>query len=324
MARASRPALRARGDDSAAAAALRRGARRRARDCRRGVRRRPRLRDEIRAGRAPARHVCRASLTCGPDRRAPARRRVRGHRRDRARLVGLVTLLVFLPALGNQFVNWDDEVNLISNPHFRGLGPAQVRWMFATFHAGHYIPVTWLSFGLDYVLWGMRPAGYHATSVALHTVDAILFYFVARRLLRSAVQADPRSLTFGAIVAALLFSLHPLRVEIGGLGHGATRRAHGLLRPCSAWLAYLRAVDRGRRRCAAPGMVLDGDRPLRARAPLEVRRRRAARRPAPARCLSAAPSAAGPGEAAGRALGRLAIEKVPVRRCSRSRWPLVT
>jgi tetratricopeptide (TPR) repeat protein len=159
-------------------------------------------------------------------------------------VVGLVTLLVFLPTLGNQFVNWDDEVNLVSNLRFRGLGWDQLRWMFSTTLGGHYIPVTWLSFGLDYVLWGMRPAGYHATSVVLHTVNAILFYFVARRLLHAAVHADGRSVTLGAAVAALLFSLHPLRVESVAW---ATERRDVLM---GFWaflcvLAYLRAVERG-------------------------------------------------------------------------------
>jgi tetratricopeptide (TPR) repeat protein len=159
-------------------------------------------------------------------------------------LVGLATFFVFLPALGNQFVNWDDEVNLVSNLQFRGLGWHQLRWMFGNTLGGHYIPVTWLSFGLDYVLWGMRPAGYHATSVVLHTVNAILFYFVARRLLHAAVQADWRSVTLGAAVAALLFSLHPLRVESVAW---ATERRDVLM---GFWaflcmLAYLRAVERG-------------------------------------------------------------------------------
>ena len=160
-------------------------------------------------------------------------------------LVGIATLLVFLPALGNQFVNWDDEVNLVSNPHFRGLGWVELRWMFGNTLGGHYIPVTWLSFGLDYVLWGMRPAGYHATSVVLHAANAILFYFVARRLLRSAVQTDDRSLTVGAAATALLFSLHPLRVE--SVAWVTERR--DVLMGFFALLcvtAYLRAADRGR------------------------------------------------------------------------------
>src|SRR3990170_1286355 len=158
-------------------------------------------------------------------------------------LVGLVTLLVFLPALGNQFVNWDDDVNLVSNPHFRGLGWVELRWMFGNTLGGHYIPVTWLSFGLDYVLWGMRPAGYHATSVVLHTANAILFYFVARRLLRSAVQAGEGELTLGAAAAALLLSLHPLRVESVAW---ATERRDVLMGffALLCVVSYLRAIDR--------------------------------------------------------------------------------
>lgn len=169
-----------------------------------------------------------------------------GHGATAPALVGLVTLLVFLPALGNQFVNWDDEVNLVSNPHFRGLGWVELRWMFGNTLGGHYIPVTWLSFGLDYVLWGMRPAGYHATSVVLHTANAILFYFVARWLLRSTVQAGERELTVGAAAAALLFSLHPLRVE--SVAWATERR--DVLMGFFALLcvtAYLRAADRSRR-----------------------------------------------------------------------------
>ena len=159
-------------------------------------------------------------------------------------LVGLATLLVFLPALGNQFVNWDDEVNLVSNPQFRGLGWDQLRWMFSNSLGGHYIPVTWLSFALDYVLWGMRPAGYHATSIVLHTANAILFYFVARRLVHAAVRADGRSVILGAAVAALLFSLHPLRVESVAW---ATERRDVLMGffTLLCVLAYLRAVERG-------------------------------------------------------------------------------
>ncbi len=63
------------------------------------------------------------------------------------------TLVAFLPVLGNGFIpNWDDRTNFLDNPHYRGVGPAQLRWMFTTFHAGHYIPLTWLSLGLDYPL----------------------------------------------------------------------------------------------------------------------------------------------------------------------------
>jgi tetratricopeptide (TPR) repeat protein len=132
-------------------------------------------------------------------------------------LIALVTIAAFLPALENQFVNWDDNENLTDNPHYRGLGWPQLRWMWTAFHAGHYMPLTWMSFGLDYLLWGMQPIGYHLSSLLLHTANAVVFYFLARRLL-GLVLANPAErgqagLTLSAGFAALLFALHPLRVE---------------------------------------------------------------------------------------------------------------
>ncbi len=79
---------------------------------------------------------------------------------------------------------------------------------------GHWIPVTWLTFGLDYALWGMNAFGYHLTNVVLHAVNAALVYLLARRLLGLSRRAAPDwSITAGAIAAALFFAVHPLRVE---------------------------------------------------------------------------------------------------------------
>ena len=132
-------------------------------------------------------------------------------------LIALITLAAFLPTLHNQFVNWDDHNNLLDNPHYRGLGGPQLRWMITAFYMGHYIPLTWMTFGLDYLLWGMKPFGYHLTSLLLHAANAVIFYFLARRLLGLALPgpAEPgrAGLALSAGVAALLFALHPLRVE---------------------------------------------------------------------------------------------------------------
>src|SRR6266436_9776653 len=127
-----------------------------------------------------------------------------------------LTLVAFLPVIGNGFIpNWDDRTNFLDNPHYRGLGWDQLRWMFTTFHAGHYIPLTWLSLGLDYRLWGLHPAGYHLTSLLLHTATALTFYFLALRLLQVALPPaiTPVALRWGAALAALVFAVHPLRVE---------------------------------------------------------------------------------------------------------------
>src|SRR2546429_5681559 len=130
-------------------------------------------------------------------------------------LVALFTFAAFLRALQNQFVNWDDKDNFLDNPHYRGLGWTHLRWMWTT-HLGHYIPLTWMTLGLDYLLWGMNPVGYHLTSLLLHAANAVLFFSLVRRVLTlarpSAAERD-HALVVSAGFAAIVFAIHPLRVE---------------------------------------------------------------------------------------------------------------
>jgi tetratricopeptide (TPR) repeat protein len=128
--------------------------------------------------------------------------------------VAALTVVAFAPALGNGFVEWDDLVNFGENPHYRGLGWPQVRWMFTEAWGGHWTPLAWLTLGLDYVVWGMNPLGYHLTSLLWHAANALLVWLVAGRLLRRAwPEAGAGALRLGAGAAALFFALHPLRVE---------------------------------------------------------------------------------------------------------------
>src|SRR5690348_8832218 len=128
--------------------------------------------------------------------------------------IALLTILAFLPVLHNGFVSWDDDRNFVENPHFRGLGFDQLRWMWTTFHMGHYVPLSWMTLGLDYELWGMNPTGYHLTSLLLHAANAVVVFALLRRLLTLAnPDTDLASISFAAGIGALVFALHPLRVE---------------------------------------------------------------------------------------------------------------
>jgi tetratricopeptide (TPR) repeat protein len=130
-----------------------------------------------------------------------------------AALVAELSFAAFFPALRADFVSWDDPVNFLNNPFYRGLGWSQLTWMW-TVLGGHYMPLTWMTLGLDYTLWGMTPGGYHLTNLILHTLGAVAAYFVALRVLAAAVASEPRALLrLTAAVAALLFAIHPLRVE---------------------------------------------------------------------------------------------------------------
>jgi len=161
-----------------------------------------------------------------------------------AALVVGVSAAAFLPTLSAGFVNWDDDVNFTTNVGFRGLGPAQLRWMLTTTLLGHWIPLTWLTLGANYALGGMDPWGYHLVNVVVHAAAAGAFFLVARRLLGIAMGGPAVAIDLGAALAALVFGAHPLRVESVAW---ITERRDVL---CALFylltvLAYLRGVDEG-------------------------------------------------------------------------------
>jgi protein O-mannosyl-transferase len=168
--------------------------------------------------------------------------------RTLALLIGLaaLTVVAFLPTLNGQFLNWDDEKNLVTNEGYRGLGWTQLKWMVTTTLMGHWIPLTWLTLGVNYALGGMAPWGYHLGNVLLHAANALVFFAVARRLLAAGTGEDggQTAVTWGAVTAAAIFAVHPLRVE--SVAWVTERRdvLSGFFY-LLAVLGYLKAVERG-------------------------------------------------------------------------------
>ena len=93
-----------------------------------------------------------------------------------------VTFLVYLPALGNGFVEWDDRSYVFENFGIRSINAQSLSWMFFDYYASNWHPLTWLSLAVDYSLWGLNPKGYHFTSIVLHAVNTMLVVILARML----------------------------------------------------------------------------------------------------------------------------------------------
>jgi Flp pilus assembly protein TadD len=111
----------------------------------------------------------------------------------------LLCLIAYLPTLHNGFV-WDDDVFLTKNALIQA-PDGLCRFWFST-QPSDYWPVTSTTLWLEWRLWGLHAAGYHATNVALHLAEALLLWSILRRL------RVP-----GAYLAALLFVVHPVNVE---------------------------------------------------------------------------------------------------------------
>jgi Flp pilus assembly protein TadD len=129
-------------------------------------------------------------------------------------LVACLTFAAYLPVLQAEFVNWDDDHNIVNNPHLRGVDLEHIVWMFTASRGGHYHPLTWLSLATDRLVWGLEnPGGFHLTSLLIHTGVALAVYVLALRLLTLISPSRAAWAHPAAAFAALLFAVHPLRAE---------------------------------------------------------------------------------------------------------------
>jgi len=121
-----------------------------------------------------------------------------------AALCAVAAVVAFLPARSGGFLDWDDRIYIVAHERFLGFAADQLRWMFFNDLPGHFQPLTWLSYAADRALWGMDPAGFHLTNLALHALNAALLYSIGAALLGGRL---------GAALGTLLWALHPLRAE---------------------------------------------------------------------------------------------------------------
>ncbi|QWR78205.1 tetratricopeptide repeat protein [Candidatus Magnetomonas plexicatena] len=117
----------------------------------------------------------------------------------------VLTITVFYPSLGNDFVRYDDPKYVTGNPNvLKGLTVENVKWALTAHVDSNWFPVTLISHMLDVSMFGINPRRHHLTSLCLHCANTILVFFLFLCLTKSSPQA---------FVIAALFAVHPLRVE---------------------------------------------------------------------------------------------------------------
>src|SRR5262249_3628031 len=95
-----------------------------------------------------------------------------------ALLLGVVTLLAYLPALRGGFIL--DDNGYLTNAALIKAPDGLVRFWF-TFEAMDYYPVSNSTLWLEWRLWGMDPTGYHVTNLVLHIAAALLIWAIVRK-----------------------------------------------------------------------------------------------------------------------------------------------
>ncbi len=177
--------------------------------------------------------------------RTPAASRHSGPRVPWFRLAAALalTLVAYLPSLGNSFTNWDDNFYVTENS---SLAHPSARALLTTPVGGNYHPLTMASLALNYRLSGLDPGSYHALNLALHLVATLLVFFLVWRLSNGRV--------WTSLATGLLFGIHPMHVE--SVAWIAERK--DVLYACfylAGLIAYLRHLDLGRSRWLAVAWV---------------------------------------------------------------------
>lgn len=122
-----------------------------------------------------------------------------------------VTFLIYIRVAGYEFV-WDDSEFIVNNPslrsvrsvpsYFTDIGSQSAPSMAEKFRV--YRPVRNISYLIDYLLFGLDPAGWHIHNLLIHLANGTLLYVLALLLTGSRT---------GAGVAVAVFLLHPVQTE---------------------------------------------------------------------------------------------------------------
>jgi Flp pilus assembly protein TadD len=159
--------------------------------------------------------------------------------RKLALLALLLTAVTYAATLRFEFV-FDDRPQIVENVFMRswssvpGFFTHQVWDTVVSGGIGNfYRPLFLLWFVLNYKLFGLNPAGWHFTTLAMHLLATWLVYLLARRITGQ---------SFVAGVATLVFGLHPVHIETVSWVSGVTDSLVAV--PfIGAFLCFLRARD---------------------------------------------------------------------------------
>lgn len=119
-------------------------------------------------------------------------------------LILVLVSAVYLPALNNEFLSWDDDIFITNNPDVQNLSLNNIKTVFTSTYNNIYIPLTCVTWMLEFHLFGKNPFPFILHNILLHLVNTILVFFLIQRL------AENRRI---ALLGVIIFGLHPIHVE---------------------------------------------------------------------------------------------------------------
>lgn len=116
----------------------------------------------------------------------------------------VIAFLIYLPVMKLPLLQGWDDMEYMADPSIQELNWQHIKQYFSRFYLGMYQPLAVFSFAITHHFRGVNPLPHHAVNLALHLINIILVYFVARKL--SGLQSV-------GLATALLFAIHPMNTE---------------------------------------------------------------------------------------------------------------
>ncbi|MSU47105.1 MAG: hypothetical protein EXS42_08295 [Lacunisphaera sp.] len=135
--------------------------------------------------------------------------------------LGVFVLFLNRPVLDHAWKYFDDDINILLNPHLTGGSWDTIKWAWTNFnYARYYLPLGWLMFDGLFGFGGLNAVVFHAASWLLAAVNAVLLFLIVSKFLEP-VNSDatrPKHVwrELSAVMAVALFAGHPLRAETVG------------------------------------------------------------------------------------------------------------
>lgn len=130
-------------------------------------------------------------------------------------------IVIFADITKHQFLNWDDIIYLVNNPHLQTLSLDNVAWMLTDYRMLNWHPLTWFSHNIEFAIFGKNPWIMKITNILIHVATCFVLYFVFRNLLDILMLENTgnnkarQSIinTYASAIAASFFAIHPQHIE---------------------------------------------------------------------------------------------------------------
>ncbi len=125
-------------------------------------------------------------------------------------VIALLILIVFVKLSFFEFLEWDDNQNILNNPDVRNFNFINI---WTREYYGMYVP---LASTLWAVLFKIEIQGFsifHLFNIVIHIINSILVFKICKFLVEKFTDNSPNAFNYMALLATLFFSVHPLQVE---------------------------------------------------------------------------------------------------------------